>query len=360
MESLESIVKKFRIYGEITVSGAHGNGHINCTNLVLARDSYGFTRRYILQVINKTVFKNPRYVMENICSVTEFLNDKDIDPRSIMRLVPTIGNKFYYVDKSGNYWRVYDYVEDSLCLDRPETAEDFYESALGFGRFQYNLNDFPAEQLHEIIPDFHNTPKRYKDFLEAVKSDACGRAKNVLPEIEFVKARESFYSVLNESHEKGELPLRVTHNDTKMNNVLLDKNTRKALCVIDLDTIMPGYSVTDFGDAIRFGASTAAEDEKDLTKVKLDIELFKIYTKGFLGGCGGLLKESEIMLLPEGAKMMTVECGMRFLTDYLNGDTYFRTDYPEHNLIRCRTQFKLVREMEDKWDELKSIVKEYV
>lgn len=221
------------------------------------------------------------------------------------------------------------------------------------------LDEFPAERLYETIPDFHNTPKRYENFLKAVENDYKSRAKNVLSEIEFINDRKDFYSILIDNNKRGELPLRVSHNDTKCNNVMLDEKTHQALCVIDLDTIMPGFSVTDFGDAIRFGASTASEDEKDLSKVNLSIEMFKAYTKGFLKGCGGKLPDSEIMLLPEGAKMMTIECGMRFLTDYLEGDTYFKTAYPNHNLDRCRTQLKLVASMEEHWDELKEIVKQY-
>ena len=208
------------------------------------------------------------------------------------------------------------------------------------------LKDFPASELYETIPNFHNTPLRFKSFIEAAELNPMNRAKNALPEIEFIKARKSFCSTLEESRKNGDLPLKVTHNDTKLNNVMLDKDTREPVCVIDLDTVMPGYSVNDFGDSIRFGASTAAEDEKDLSKVHFDINLYNTYAKGFLFGCGGTLTESERRLLPVGAKMMTLECGMRFLTDYLLGDTYFKTAYPEHNLVRCRTQLKLVSEME--------------
>ncbi|MBR4073485.1 MAG: phosphotransferase, partial [Clostridia bacterium] len=214
--------------------------------------------------------------------------------------------------------------------------------------------------LFETIPDFHNTPKRFGDFISAVEADVCGRAAEVKSEIEFIKQRKDFCSVLYKANEEGRLPFRVTHNDTKINNVMLDSKTRKALCVIDLDTIMPGFSVTDFGDSIRFGASTAAEDEKNLDKVWIDLELFQSYAKGFLEGCGGLLGPEEILLMPEGAKMMTLECGMRFLTDYLSGDTYFKTAYEGHNLDRCRTQLKLVADMEKHWDEMKEIVKKYI
>jgi len=271
-------------------------------------------------------------------------------------LVHTKDGNPFYKDDTGKYWRVYDFVEDSLCLDLPETIEDFYQAAIAFGEFQKHLNDFPVEKLYETIPDFHNTPDRYKKFLKAVENDVCGRAKSVQEEIKFVMDREEFYSVLFDNNKEGKLPLRVTHNDTKINNVMLDLKTRTALCVIDLDTIMPGFSVTDFGDSIRFGASTAAEDEKDLTKVEMNINLFETYAKGFITGCGGLLTKDEIMLMPEGAKMMTIECGMRFLTDYLEGDTYFKTKYADHNLDRCRTQFKLVADMEEKWDEMKEII----
>ena len=219
---------------------------------------------------------------------------------------------------------------------------------------------FFTKNLYETIKDFHNTPIRYENFLKALEKNASGRANTALPEIEFVKARKDFTTVLEDSFKKGVLPKRVTHNDTKINNVMLDKDTREPVCVVDLDTIMPGYSVNDFGDSIRFGASTAAEDERDLEKVHFDINLFETYTRGFLNGCGGTLTPEEIMLLPEGAKMMTLECGMRFLTDYLDGDTYFKTDYPEHNLVRCRTQFKLVEEMEQQWDKMKETVKRHI
>ena len=339
---------------DVTVIGCapYGSGHINDTFLVT-----GDTKRYILQGINSNVFKKPEEVMHNISMVTSFFKLKTDDERKVLSLVHTKDGDPFYKDDTGKYWRVYDFVEDSLCLDLPETIEDFYQAAIAFGEFQKHLNDFPVEKLYETIPDFHNTPDRYKKFLKAVENDVCGRAKSVQEEIKFVMDREEFYSVLFDNNKEGKLPLRVTHNDTKINNVMLDLKTRTALCVIDLDTIMPGFSVNDFGDSIRFGASTATEDEKDLTKVEMNINLFETYAKGFITGCGGLLTKDEIMLMPEGAKMMTIECGMRFLTDYLEGDTYFKTKYADHNLDRCRTQFKLVADMEEKWDQMHSIVK---
>jgi len=343
----------------VTVVGCapYGNGHINDTFLVNAKNPDGSDKRFILQNINSNVFKKPEQVMHNISLVTSFLKTQTDDARRVLTLVKTKDGAAFYNDEDGRYWRLYDFVESSLSLDLPETTEDFYQSAIAFGEFQKLLNDFPVEELYETIPDFHNTPDRYRKFLAAVENDVCGRAASVAEEIKFVTDREAFYSVLFDNNKEGKLPLRVTHNDTKINNVMLDLETRTALCVIDLDTIMPGFSVNDFGDSIRFGASTAAEDEKDLSKVEMDITLFETYAKGFIKGCGGLLTKDEIMLMPEGAKMMTIECGMRFLTDYLEGDTYFKTKYPEHNLDRCHTQFKLVADMESKWDKMKEIVK---
>ncbi len=352
-------IQQFDFKGTVTGCIPYGNGHINDTFLIVTRLEDGTQVRYILQALNTDVFKEPDKVLENIDKVTSFLRKKNDNPRGVMELIHTKDGKTSYVDNRGYYWRAFTFIEDSLCLEHPENTSDFYECAVAFGQFQYYLNEFPAETLHETIPDFHNTPKRFKDFLAAVENDVAGRAASVQKEIEFYKAREDFYSVLMDSNKAGILPLRVTHNDTKSNNVMLDAKTRKALCVIDLDTIMPGFSVTDFGDSIRFGASTAAEDEKDLSKVNIDLEMFDVYADGFLTGCGGLLSNDEIRLMPEGAKMMTVECGMRFLTDYLNGDTYFKTAYDTHNLDRCHTQMKLVEDMEAHWDEMKQIIEKY-
>ena len=359
MEQISNAVKQFKLCGEVRGFIPYGNGHINDTFRVVCNDENNNDVEYILQSVNSNVFKEPVKVMENIEKVTTYLRQFAKEDRDVLRLIPTIDGNIYYKDADGRFWRMYNFIGDSVCIDRIESDEDFYQSAVAFGNFQRMLSDFPADTLHETIPNFHNTPKRFKDFLEALAEDKCSRAAGVAEEIEFVKSRESFYSVLLDANKEGILPLRVSHNDTKSNNVMLDAKTRKPLCVVDLDTIMPGFSVTDFGDSIRFGASTAAEDEKDLSKVKLDLHLFEVYAKGFLEGCGGQLTDAEIMLLPEGAKMMTIECGMRFLADYLSGDTYFKTSYPEHNLDRCHTQFKLVTEMEEHWDELKNIVKQY-
>ncbi len=349
---IKQALRQFCLEGTPVSFAPYGNGHINDTYLVTTDQ-----KRYILQAINHFVFKEPALLMENIERVTAFLRRNARDPREVLTLVPTLSGDSFYHDPQGDFWRVYLFLENSICLDRVESPADFYECAAAFGKFQRDLSSFPAETLHETIPDFHNTPKRYRDFLQALERDPLGRAAAAQKEIAFVKARADFYPLLLEASRKGDLPLRVSHNDTKSNNVMLDAVTRKALCVIDLDTIMPGFSVTDFGDAIRFGASTAAEDEQDLDRVRLDLDLFKVYTEGFLTGAGHRLTESEVLLLPEGAKMMTIECGMRFLADYLEGDVYFKTAYPEHNLVRARTQFKLVEEMERYQETLKEIVR---
>ncbi len=359
LEQITNSIMNFNLNGTVRSVTPYGNGHINDTFLVTCYGEDGEKYDYILQAVNNDVFKYPAQVMENIVKVTDYLKSKVESPREVVKVMRTFSGGFHHKDKDGYFWRMYEFVKDSICLDRPEDTNDFYQCAVAFGKFQRYLSHFPAYTLHETIPDFHNTPKRYQDFLVAVNEDKCGRAAEVMDEINFIKERAEFYSVLMDSNKEGVLPLRVSHNDTKSNNVMLDAKTHNALCVIDLDTIMPGFSVTDFGDAIRFGASTAAEDEKDLSKVSMDIDMFAIYTKGFLEGCGEQLLDTEIMLLPEGAKMMTVECGMRFLADYLQGDVYFKTDYSAQNLDRCRTQLKLVADMESKWDKMKEIVKQY-
>lgn len=332
----------------------YGNGHINDTYLVVG------DKRYILQRMNTRVFPNPFELMENIAAVTahvrEKLKEMGTQGRCALTVIPTLDGKDYYCDDEGSYYRLYDFVEGTVTHERVERAEDFYLCAKAFGEFQGYLADFPAEKLHETIANFHNTPWRYANLMRAVEADAFGRLHQVMAEVDFARKREAFCHILEDAYAAGTLPKRVTHNDTKLNNILFDATTGAPKCVIDLDTVMPGYSVTDFGDSIRFGANTAAEDEQDLTKVSLDLALFEMYAKGFLEGCGGKLTDTECDLLPEGAMMMTLECGMRFLTDYLEGDVYFKTHRPRHNLDRARCQFALVADMEKKLPEMRAIV----
>ena len=349
---MEQAVFQFALEGKPVSCEKYGMGHINRTYLVVTDTG----RRYILQALNRQAFHNIPKLMENIQAVTEFLRKQNDDPRSSLRLVPTVTGDFWVMDAEGEYWRTYDFIEDSICLQSAETPEDFYQSALAFGSFQHMLGSFPADTLYETIPNFHNTPDRYKKFDASLSKDAVGRAGSVRKEIDFVLAHREEAGILQKMREDGALPVRVTHNDTKLNNVMLDAATRKALCVIDLDTIMPGLAAYDFGDSIRFGASTAAEDETDLEKVRMSLDLYRTFAEGFIPACGGLT-EAEIDSLPWGAKIMTLECGLRFLTDYLDGDIYFSIAYPEHNLDRARNQFRLVEDMESKWQEMQEIVR---
>ena len=328
-------------------------GHIHQTYLITTETG----AKYILQWINQYVFPNVNAIMNNMSAISRYLQQQGDGHMAMIRYLPTNEDKSYYDDGQGGAWRAYRFVDNSICLQRPETPEDFYECARAFGRFQYALNGFPARRLEETIVNFHNTVDRYRQLRDAMERDELGRKAEVTREIQFLLEREEKGCLLHRMQEREILPTRATHNDTKINNVLLDRDTRKAICVIDLDTVMPGLSVYDFGDAIRFGASTAAEDEQDLSKVWLDLDLFRVFVRGFCEACPSLTEE-ERRMLPQGAYTMTLECGMRFLTDYLNGDKYFSVDRDKHNLDRAHTQFKLVEDMEQKWDDMERIVRE--
>ena len=362
-KQLIQLVKEFCIEGTVLDIRAYGSGHINETYLVEV-EFEGHVDRYILQQINHEVFKRVDHLMENVMGVTSYLKEKIEErggdsTRETLQLILTRDNKTYRVTEEGKYFRVYYFIKDAVTYDMVERQEDFYESAVAFGNFQYLLSDYPADTLYETIPNFHHTPKRYLDFCKAVEEDVCGRVKLAKKEIEFVKARAQEMGWITDKLESGELPLRVTHNDTKLNNVMLDSNTGKGICVLDLDTVMPGSSLYDFGDAIRYGANSAAEDERDLSKVYVDLNLYEWYVKGYLEGCKGSLTDLELDMLPVGAKLMTLECGMRFLTDYLQGDVYFRIHRENHNLDRCRTHFTMIRDMEEKWQQMFEIVAKY-
>ena len=347
---MEHAVYAFNLCGEPVRCTPFGHGHINSTFKIDTNQG----SEYVLQRINTYVFKNPVGLMNNAGAITDFIRNKVSDPRLALHFLTTKDGKFYHEDENGEFWRMYDFV-GGFCLDAPETDADFYQSAVAFGRFQQLLSDFPAETLVETIHEFHNTPDRYRQFKESVAADRMGRLAEVRADVDFVLEREEMGSRMQKLREEGILPLRVTHNDTKLNNVLLDKQTRTALCVLDLDTVMPGLSIFDFGDSIRFGAATAAEDEKDLSKMEMDLHLFEVYTRGFLEAATSLT-DAEVEALPMGAYTMTLECGTRFLKDYLDGDVYFKVNYPDHNLVRARTQMKLVADMEKKMDQMNAIV----
>ena len=348
-----------------TLLGAvrYGQGHINDTFCVICQPQEGDAIRFILQGLSLAAFPRQAELMENFVGITSFLREKITaaggDPlRETLSIVKTRDGKDFYTEASGKVWRLTPYIENTDCF-QSATPELFEASARAFGRFQYMLQGYPAETLHETIVNFHNTEDRFAKFEAALAADKLDRAKDIQAEIKFVLDRKADCSVALQALRDGILPLRVTHNDTKLNNILIDRDTHEGICVIDLDTTMPGLSINDFGDSIRFGANHSAEDEKDLSKVNFDIELYEAYTRGFIQGAQGGLTPAELEYLPWGARLMTLECGIRFLTDYLAGDNYFRIHYPEQNLDRCRTQFKLVRDMEEQFDAMAAVIKKY-
>ncbi len=348
-----------------TLMGAvrYGQGHINDTFCVICQPQDGDCIRFILQGLSTTAFPHPEELMENMVGITAYLREKIVanggDPlRETLTLIQTKDGKDYYTDANGKVWRLTPFIENTDCWQKA-TPELFEASARAFGRFQYMLQGYPAHTLHEPIARFHDTENRFEKFLAALEADKLGRASQVAAEIQFVMDRKADCSVAMQALRDGKLPLRVTHNDTKLNNILIDRATGEGICVIDLDTTMPGLSINDFGDSIRFGANHSAEDEKDLSKVNFDIALYEAYTRGFLAGAQGSLTPAELEYLPWGAKLMTLECGIRFLTDYLDGDNYFRIHYPEQNLDRCRTQFKLVSDMEQQFQAMHDVVSKY-
>ncbi|MBQ6152019.1 MAG: aminoglycoside phosphotransferase family protein [Mogibacterium sp.] len=329
---LKHIAKQFNIEGAVLSVTPTGNGHINDTYLVDTDSG-----RYILQRINTHVFRSPEQLMYNIKAVTDFMHSR-------LQVITTRDEGLFAVTPDG-HWRMMTYIENSYTCERIDDPEQFYEIGRAYGSFIYELSGFPAGDLYETIEGFHDTRRRFEQLMRACDADPFGRKKTALKEMRFACERERDIDVLNDSVRRGEIPVRVTHNDTKINNVLLDRDTGKAVCVIDLDTVMPGLAVTDFGDAIRSGASTGREDEEDPAKVTIDMDLYRSYEAGFLAGCPDLT-EKEIELMPVGARLMALECGIRFLTDYIEGDHYFKTEYPEHNLVRCRAQFRIVEELE--------------
>ena len=358
---LEEVLAAFDFPATLVGAVRYGQGHINDTFCVICQPQEGDCVRFILQGLSTAAFPNHGELMENFVGITSFLREKIIaaggDPdRETLSLVKTRDGEDYYTDSNGKGWRLMPFVEGTVCHQHA-TPELFEASARTFGRFQKLLQDYPAETLHESIPKFHDTENRYEKFIAALEADKLDRAKDIAADIQFVLDRKEDCSAALQALRDGRLPLRVTHNDTKLNNILVDRATGEGICVIDLDTTMPGLSINDFGDSIRFGANHSAEDEKDLSKVNFDIGLYEAYTRGFLEGAEGSLTEAELEYLPWGARLMTLECGIRFLTDYLDGDHYFHIHYSEQNLDRCRTQFKLVSDMERQWDEMRAIVR---
>lgn len=350
--NLNEIVAKFDITNSIE---PYGDGHINDTYLVASNP------KFILQRINSKVFTNPHELMNNIQKVTDHLREKikaagGNAERETLTIIKTLDGKSYYKADEDNYFRMYVFIDEATTYQKIENPKHFYSAAKAFGKFQKNLADFPAESLYEVIPNFHNTVSRFKDFKKAVKEDKMGRAKDVQKEIEFAMEREAICSKIIDAMKDGSVPMRVTHNDTKLNNVMIDDKTGEGLCVIDLDTVMPGSLLYDYGDSLRFGTNNSDEDDKNLDNVFCRLDLFEEFTKGYLEELKDTLTPMERELLPMSAILMTFECGIRFLGDHLNGDTYFKIHRENHNLDRARTQFKLVYDMEQKMDEMKKII----
>ncbi len=354
----------FSLDGTFTGYEKINNGHVNSTYTLIFEEN-GNVAKYVLQKINTEAFKNPQGLMDNIVAVTRHIRKKNEEmsipwaDRGTLTFLPCKDGKYFFIDEQNNCWRVYKYIDDVYTCNSIDDEQVFSNAGVAFGEFQKLLSDFDGSTLFETIEKFHNTASRFENLKNAIEENRSGRLDTVRDEIEFALSHEDETHILVDLIDEGKLPLRVTHNDTKLNNILFDNVSNKGICIIDLDTVMPGLSLYDFGDSIRFGANTAAEDEKDLSKVSLSLSLYEAYVKGYLGSAKDALTDLEKELLPMGAKMMTYECGIRFLTDYLNGDIYFHVNYPEHNLDRCRTQFELVKDMERKWTEMQEITKKY-
>ena len=338
-------------------------GNINST-YTLYFDQGSSVKRYLLQEINTHVFKNPIQLMENIEKITTFLSEKvrlsgakNYENLSL-RVIHTLDHHSYMISSKNHFFRVYNFIENAKTYQKTNDLKLFYNAGKTVGTFQNMLSDFDASQLHETIPNFHNTPYRFQTFLKVLKENPCDRAKDCEEEIQFVLHLKDFTPVITSLIEQKLIPIKVTHNDTKLNNIMFDCETKEGLCLVDLDTVMPGTILYDFGDAIRSGCNRADEDEKNLEKVRFSVDLFKAFSEGYLSSVASSITECEVNHLVDSAILMTFECGMRFLTDYLDGDHYFKTKYDNHNLVRCRTQFHLVKQMIEQKDVLEEIVQE--
>lgn len=364
MDNLTDIREHFRFEGEFLDVETCGKGHINDTLALSYRRSDGRIHRYVLQKINQYVFKRPVEVVENIERVTAHLRQKieavGGDPdRETLNLIPTITGNTYYQDVQGEYWRGYYFIENASTFETATNPEQLYNTGWAFGHFQEMLADFPAELLHETIVDFHNTPRRFNDFLRACKQDLAGRTSQIKTEIEFLMARKADTEMLIERNARGSIPLRVTHNDTKLNNLMIDNRSGKAICVLDLDTVMPGLALYDFGDAVRTAAACISEDDPDWAKAGILLDNFENLAHGYLDAARSFLVEDEIMYLAFSARLITLEQAIRFLTDHINGDVYYKIHRPNQNLDRARTQIKMVQDMENKYHQMQAVISKY-
>ncbi len=362
---IKTVLPHFCFRGEYESASELLSGNVNSTYHLVYRQPGGGRGEYILQRINDYVFKEPARVMNNIALVTEHLRRNTVKAgyspeRHVLEIIPTEDGGIIYQQPDGGFWRAYVYIDNSIAYDTVPSLDVMREVGRGFGTFQRLLYDFPADRLYVSIPNFHNTVKRFYAFVRSIDEDKAERARSVDDEIEYLFEHRRMMGSIVKLLENGELPLRVTHNDTKSNNVMVDLSTQQAICVIDLDTVMPGSALYDYGDAVRFGASTAAEDEPDISKIGLDLEKTRYFTEGFVTETNGFLTERELRLLPLGIKVLTCELAMRFLTDYLDGDLYFRVNSPQHNLIRARAQMALLDDIERKEDALNQMIDEFL
>jgi hypothetical protein len=359
--NLREISTLFEMRADFVHGSPYGSGHINDTYCA-TYDQAGLRLRYILQRINTHVFKNPVALMENIERVTRhalgsLLAEKHPEARRrTLTCIPAVDGRPFAFDSGGNCWRVYPFIEGARGYDEIEDNEQAYQAAKAFGNFQKLTADLGGERLHETIPDFHHTPKRLAALRSAVEADVCNRAAGVKSQLDFVFARAADCSRVTELMATGEIPERVTHNDTKLNNVLLDERTAEGVCVIDLDTTMPGSVLYDFGDMVRTATPTTREDDVDLGKLDLRMDRFDALVRGYLGVAKSFLTDAELGHLAFSGKLLTLECGMRFLTDYLQGDVYFKIRQPDHNLDRCRNQFAFVEAIEKNLSEMEKCV----
>jgi hypothetical protein len=354
-----AIAKNFQIPADFRSAESYGTGHINDTYAATYNHG-GRPLRYIHQRINRNIFKNASALMENIERVTEHLRSKlagqpDASRRTLT-LVPALDSRMFHIDRNGDYWRTYVFIEDARTYDTVETTRQAFEAGKAFGQFQGLLADLPAPRLHDTIPDFHNTPKRFAALEQAIEADAANRAALARAEIDFALRRRPMTGLLIDLQRQGALPERTTHNDTKFNNVMLDCATQEGICVIDLDTVMPGLALYDFGDMVRTTTSPAKEDEPDLSKTYMQLSMYEALVRGYLGTAGNVLNRAEKQNLAFSGKLITFEIGIRFLADYLAGDVYFKVHRERHNLDRCRTQFKLVESIEQQEEKMNRLV----
>ena len=360
---VEAVASNFRFDETFDHFQPYGTGHINDTFLVTCYVEYR-KQHYLLQRINHFVFKQPDAVQHNVRLVSDALYEdyKDVKDgdRRFITLIKTKDGKDFYKDADGNFWRMYDFAEHVTGYDVVENVSQAYQASKAFGSFLSALAKIPSDEIKVTIPDFHYTPKRLEACIEAIEADKCGRAASCQAQIDFVMAHKDMAGYLVDLHERGEIPMRVTHNDCKLNNVLLDSETHEAIRIIDLDTIMPGLAHYDFGDLVRTSTSPAKEDEPDTEKIYMRMEIFEALLRGYLSATKETLNEREVKELPFAGKLITFEIGLRFLTDYLSGDEYFKTKYEDHNLVRCKSQFKLVQSMIDQWDKMNDLVEKII